>query len=213
MIRLVALPNRKASLAFVNSWKGTQTMADPREFAEIMAFLSALFPHHNTTDATIQAYYAILSDLPGDVLKAAVEHIASQDGRWFPSAGKLRAAAFELMQHQDGAPSAMEAWGEVSAAFGTNGRDRLPEWTHELIGLAVQDVGGWRGLCDSPIEMVASDRARFVQAYEGRVRREQTDTRMLPGVRQVVERLAMDRPVLTAGAEQPIDVAFLEGER
>lgn len=174
-------------------------MPTRNETAKILGWLAALFPHFKLTEYTIEAYHTILEDVPVDLLMAAARHLGSQNTKWFPAAGQLRTAAFDLIDHTAGVPSAYDAWAEVTQAFGTHGRDRQPKWSHELIGMAVKAIGGWRMLCDSPIEMVAADRARFVQAYQTFLSRAQTETRMLPGVRRVIEGLAPCSVGLAAG--------------
>jgi len=162
-------------------------MASLTEVAKVMGVLAALYPRYTRTKATITAYHVVLGDIPADLLDRAALHVGSQN-TFFPAAAELRAAAFELMERAHGVPGAWEAWAEVCKSFGPCGRWRSPQWTHPLIGQAVDAIGGYIALCDS--ENATADRARFVQAYDALLARAQKDARMLPEVRQMVRHIA-----------------------
>ena len=139
----------------------------------------------------IHAYHLLLGDLDADRLTEAAMHVISQ-GTFFPSAGELRRAYFNLEERAAGVPTADEAWAEVKSLFHRGySRYRPPTsetFSHPRVEKALQGIGGWRALCQS--ENDAADRARFIQAYETHTRRDQELSHMLPGVRQVIEELA-----------------------
>lgn len=140
---------------------------------------------------TYVAYHAILHDIPGDMLRASALHLGGES-KWFPTAAELRHAVFALQERAQGIPTAQDAWAEVKRAFRRGfsiyRAPALEDWSHPLIAKALDAIGGWRTLCQSDND--AADRARFLQAYDVYVRREQEHMRMLPEVRQVVARLA-----------------------
>jgi len=154
-----------------------------REFSKIIYFVAAAYPSFTVKQDMLEAYHAILGDLPSDLLKAAALQLASESRAFFPSAGELRSAAFELIERRDGVPSAPEAWGEVKAQIGAVGYVGSPEFSHALIAEAVRIIG-WRDLCISENQM--SDRARFIQAYEALQKRRRTEVAMLPQVRDAL---------------------------
>jgi len=139
----------------------------------------------------IHAYHLLLGDLDTGRLTDAAMHVISQ-GVFFPSAGELRQAYFNLEERASGIPTADEAWAEVKSLF-HRGYSRYRPPTHETfshprVEKALQGIGGWRVLCSSDND--AADRARFLQAYEVHTKRDRELSRMLPGVRQVMEELA-----------------------
>lgn len=177
-------------------------MIEFEEFGIIMTALAALFPRFQLKRDTIDAYYAILGDLPADLLRAATLEIGSRDSPWFPAAGELRAAAFRLVERQNGVLTAGEAWAEVTQKIHEDGHWRGPEFSNPLIADAVKGVGGFRGLCFS--ENVVADRARFYQVYEILAKRRTATMAMLPAVRAVAAQLmAGGGGILEAGDDPP----------
>jgi hypothetical protein len=163
-------------------------MASLVEVTKTLTFLAALYPRYALTEETIDAYHVILQDLGVGLLKAAAMELGSQDRPFFPSAGELRQAAFDLVARSDGLPTAGEAWAEVCRKIGEDGHIRVPEFSHPLVKQAVDGVGGWLNLCWS-VNQVA-DRARFMEVYKVLMRRRRSDERMLPQVRETAAALA-----------------------
>jgi hypothetical protein len=126
-----------------------------------MQFLNSAYPRFTLEPETIEVYYQILSDLPLDLVKAAILQLITEDSPWCPSVGQIRSCAFDLLDRESGVPTAWDAWAEVTKRFGTHGHASLPEFSHPLIKSAVDGVGGWRELCMSTNAI--ADRARFVQ--------------------------------------------------
>ena len=167
-----------------------------KQFAAIMAMLSATYPRTQLQPETANIYYTVLQDLDTDLLKAAVLEIIATS-KWFPAASEIRAAAFELVEQAEGVPDAYQAWTQVLSEIGRVGRSGRPEWTHEAVGATVKAIGGWGYLCMS--ENMVADRARFVEAYGMTVKRERETMRMLPAVRAEIEKVA---GLLTGGMRQ-----------
>jgi len=175
-------------------------MASRTDIAKLISVIAAAIPSFKLgrgieakTRLTemVQAYHLLLGDLDADRLTEAAMHVISQ-GTFFPSAGELRRAYFNLEERASGVPTADEAWAEVKSLFHrgySHYRPPTPETvSHPRVWKALQGIGGWRALCQS--ENDAADRARFIQAYETHTRRDQELSHMLPGVRQVIEELA-----------------------
>jgi len=165
--------------------------------------LMAGFPAFNAKNGTsleqmTNAYHLVLGDLDGDLLMQVAAHLIST-ATFFPSAGEIRRACFHLAEVGLGIPNAQDAWAEVSAMTrkgfyrqvdGGWYEARPPrdeDWSHPIIQMAVNAVGGWIALRSS--ENVVADRARFIQAYDIYQTRYREQERMLPAVREVVEQL------------------------
>lgn len=125
----------------------------------------------------------LLRDLDGDILKAAaLQHVS--ESKWFPSIAELRDAAAQLMTPDRMTP--VEAWGEVVRAFSYPGRYGNPQFNDPITAEVINDLG-WIKLCDS--EMQETDRARFIQGYMDRLKRERRLTTELPQVAEVRNRI------------------------
>lgn len=125
----------------------------------------------------------LLKDLDIDVLKAAaIQHVATS--KWFPTISELRDGAFDIMNPRQ--QTAMEAWGEVVRQIRNVGSWGKPKFEDPITGRLVSDIG-WINLCHS--EMLAADRARFIEAYDVIVKRERQETMELPMVIEVKRRL------------------------
>jgi len=165
-------------------------------FSQILKVLAAAYPSFDGLDReNIMAYYAILGDLPREVLKAATVQYASEH-KWFPTAAELRSTAFDLIDQAQGRITAEQAWGLVMKAASRVGHRREPEFPDPLVWEAIEDVGGWRHICLGPDQMIHTTRARFIDAFKSRQKRERVERAMLPQVREAARLLAADRPRL-----------------
>jgi len=175
-------------------------MLDEKEFGKILGVLASMWPRTELKAQTLSAYYAILGDLEPDMLKAATLHLGAT-ATFFPSAGEIRRTAFDLLERETGVPDGYAAFGEVMRAVSRFGVYRAPEFSHPLIGDVVQAIGGWRIICMTDENDIASTRMRFVTAYDTLLKRTQMDVRMLPQVREIAQRLSAgdDRLVLDVG--------------
>ena len=149
-----------------------------------LAFLNLLYPRHNMSDGTIEAYLRILSDLPAELVQVAANDLGSRN-TFFPAAAELRTAVFELMSRKDGHPTAYEAWGETMEAMSTVGSWGNPTFSDPLIDRTIKSLGGWLVLCSG--ENMVADRARFIMSYEIFVSTELFRERTLPEVDSQLE--------------------------
>lgn len=147
------------------------------------------------------AYHLILGDLDAEtLLKASLGLVGN--ATFYPSAGELRRAYFDLVDSANDVPDAYQAWAEVLALF-RRGYSRMhpptaESVTHPRVLAALDGIGGWRALCGSSNDV--ADRARYIQAYQAYTKREQYTERMLPGTMEVAKRLvARQRKALTEG--------------
>lgn len=181
-------------------------MIEPAEFRKVMQFLNNAYPRFTLEPETIEVYYQILSDLPLDLVKAAILQLITEDSPWCPAVGQIRSCVFDLLDRESGVPTAWDAWAEVCKRIGDTGHVCIPEFSHLLIKQAVDGVGGWRELCMS--ENAIADRARFVQAYEALARRERIQSRMLPQVREVLELASRKMKRIEAETRNPPPVSL-----
>ena len=180
-------------------------MIEPLEFAKIMAMLAAMFPRSQQVKepATIDAYYAILSDLPIDLLKAAVLEWGRKDTPWPPSAGQLRSLAFTLIEHCEGQVTAAEAWQEAREVLRYGlGVISADDFSDPVIYEAVQAIGA-RDIFRMQEQAIVSTRARFMTAFDTLLDRRRTSQQMLPVVRETMARLSGDNAVLLEEGDGP----------
>lgn len=155
----------------------------------VIHLLSATYGHAFGTEQT-RAYVATLADIEADLLKAAaLRFIENNTYPRIPTPGELRQMAAEIVNDAQGLPPGSAAWGEVMHQLRYVGSWGAPQWSSTLVAQAVQDVGGWMYLCMS--ENPPADRARFIAAYDERLKRHTRDMMQLPASEQYRERLAM----------------------
>lgn len=173
---------------------------------QVLSLLLDAYPNQFKDDPaqkvqTLKIYAQALADIPADLLKASVlNHITLS--KWFPTIAELRQSAAGLVMKAAGHPDALTAWGEVAHQLRYVGSWGAPQFTDPLIQRAVQAVGGWKMLCAS--ENQASDRARFIQAYETFINRTTEDLQMLPQVRSFVENAAAQLGSGSNGNSKPL---------
>lgn len=154
----------------------------------VIHLLAATYGHTFGKEQT-QAYVATLRDIDGALLKAAALRFIERNV--YPriaTPGELRQFAAEIVTQARGLPAATEAWGEVMHQLRYVGSWGAPSWTTPLVARAVADVGGWPALCMT--ENITADRARFIAAYDERLRRHTQDMMQLPASEQYRVRLA-----------------------
>ena len=135
----------------------------------------------------------LLADIPADILRAsALQHIS--ESKWFPAVSDLRDASARILYPRR--QTAIEAWGEVRRAFGTVGYYGEPQFSDEVTAAVVDELG-WRSLCMS--ECQEADRARFLQGYDERLKREKRDLITLPEVGRIMAEIAERKNVKRLG--------------
>ena len=129
---------------------------------EALAVLTAAY-NKNIPEETLRIYVKCLEDLERDALLAAASDwiILSQ---WFPTVAELRRKAVVASNGGSLPPSPYEAWGEVVAAASRQGRQWIPTWSNPAIGAALDQIGGYRRVCDS--ELPGVERSHFLKSYE-----------------------------------------------
>ena len=131
----------------------------PSETAALVSRLKASYPRQPISEDTIRAYCEALADLDADRAALAVAcHIRTSP--YFPAISEICQACAE---ESCAAPTAAEAWDEVTRAVSRVGQYRLPTWSHPVICKCVDGIGGWIALCQS--ENAVADRSQFMRLY------------------------------------------------
>lgn len=139
--------------------------------AQVLAVLSAAFPHVLVSRETAEVYHEALHDLDAEAARAAVRELLLTADRW-PAPATIRRKIAERAGVL--APTAGVAWGEVMGEARTVGLHGSPVWSHPAVAAAVASIG-WRSICLS--ENPDTLRAHFLKGYEAE--RERCDTRTL----------------------------------
>lgn len=110
------------------------------------------------------AYRTGILDLDEQAAGAALERLRSTC-KFPPSIAEIRAAALESVVGAVRAGGS--AWGDVTRAISKYGTYRAPgadfHFEDPIVARCVADIG-WRTLCET--EVVAAERARFIQLYD-----------------------------------------------
>jgi hypothetical protein len=133
-------------------------MMSKQDTAQVLAVLSAGFPHVTVTKETARVYHEVLVDLePSDVMEAITRLLKTAE--WFPPAALIRRTTMEVRGVL--ARSSHTAWGEVLQAVRDHGYLRFPSFGDPLLTEAVRLIG-WRTIC-------YSDKPEVVKSQFGKV--------------------------------------------
>lgn len=117
-------------------------------------------------DNRLRLYVEMLSDIPPQILSAAVKKLIMTN-KFLPSIAEIREVAYGIKGIISGtaAPDESEAWGEVVKAIQSVGYYGKPTFTHEAIAAAVDNIG-WQDICMTPSDGTSTLRAQFRRAYQ-----------------------------------------------
>ena len=120
----------------------------------------------------LQFYVMMLSDIPPQILDAAVKKLIMTN-KFLPSIAEIRETAYGIKGTISGtaAPDESEAWGEVVKAIRSVGYCGKPKFSHEAITTAVNNIG-WQDICMTTYDGMNTLRAQFRRAYQLAVRRQ-----------------------------------------
>lgn len=114
----------------------------------------------------LQFYVMMLSDIPPQILEAAVKKLIMTN-KFLPSIAEIRETAYGIKGIISGtaAPDESEAWGEVVKAIQSVGYYGKPKFSHEAITAAVNNIG-WQDICMTTYDGMNTLRAQFRRAYQ-----------------------------------------------
>lgn len=120
----------------------------------------------NLDDARMRLYVEMLSDIPPQILEAAVKKLIMTN-KFLPSIAEIRETAYGIKGTISGtaAPDESEAWGEVVKAIQSVGYYGKPKFSHEAITTAVNNIG-WQDICMTTYDGMNTLRAQFRRAYQ-----------------------------------------------
>lgn len=161
---------------------------------ELYALASAAYPRlqevaPDLIQATISLWASMLADLPKELAQAALQRHISMS-RFPPTIAEIREHAAAIVPSE--LPLAEAAWGEVVKQMQRVGYMGTPQWSHPLIGDAVDRLwGSWKRACESSmIETAGVDRAQFCRMFETLSKRHREDRLLPPVVREFTAQLA-----------------------
>ena len=132
------------------------------EIGRIIAFIRAAIPNAPAVGIeTAAAWLTILGDLPYEAVDRAVRTVLiEQEIPAWPSVGRIRKAAVRIMR--PAVPTAVEAWGEVTAEMRRVGWYGIPNQLSPLVRLVVRNMN-WQQMCQSDKMGVVC--GQFMNAY------------------------------------------------
>jgi hypothetical protein len=158
-----------------------------KEFGEVLMFLGAC-ANKEIPEATINAYFVMLGDLPLAAFQAAAqEAVANSDYPTLPAIGVLRKLALGFGEEYVICPH--EAWGLVRQALVTYGSWRELEALASLPPLVAQAARalGWSTICVSEAPTIIS--AQFRATYEALATKEQRRRLLPPALRKQLDEM------------------------
>lgn len=159
------------------------------EIAKLIAMLIAAFPQSQFSEASSELYESLLEDVELDLGMLAVQRIIATS-KWLPAIAEIRTTVAEIKY----GPKRMgaEAWGDVSEAVRRVGAWRPPPTFEDPLVAECVRLLGWLSICRGSNEV--SDRARFIDLYDGLQERERRD--LTSGYRLPAPIPARARPAL-----------------
>ena len=120
----------------------------------------------------LQFYVMMLSDIPPQILEAAVKKLIMTN-KFLPSIAEIREVAYGIKEIISGtaAPDESEAWGEIIKAIRSVGYYGKPKFSHEAITVAVNNIG-WQDICMTTNDGMNILRSQFRRAYQLSVERQ-----------------------------------------
>lgn len=117
-------------------------------------------------DNRLRLYVEMLSDIPPQILEAAVKKLIMTN-KFLPSIAEIRETAYGIKGTISGtaAPDESEAWGEVAKAIRSVGYYGKPKFSHEAITTAVNNIG-WQDICMTTNDGMNTLRSQFRRAYQ-----------------------------------------------
>lgn len=142
----------------------------PLEWAKCALVLRSSYTNtFKLDDAGLDVWFTLLQDIPGEMVLAAVSHMAKTQ-KAFPSVADIREHAEKAAGIRR---NPLDAWSEALAKnhllvwpISRGGETVGPEWSDPLIPRAIERIGGSMALAQMLTTEVPSFRARFVDAYE-----------------------------------------------
>lgn len=158
-------------------------MSEKKGTAMLVAMLVASYPTKEISRETIRMYINRLSDLPTNILKAAINH-SIDTNKFFPTIAEIRGTAMSLSGLSADPARPTEAWGEFRQLMKRVGFYQTPNFQDAVMERAVAAIGGWKHLCSS--DNLVADRARFIEVYAAISAKEAREATMHPDVKQLV---------------------------
>ena len=166
---------------------------DKKKFSNLMKGLQAAYPNAKfvDTEAGLEMWYTMLSDLPLENLVAAVQkHISTN--KYAPTIAEIREIASNPAPVKDWS----EGWGYVLSAvsqFGSYRADEALDYIYEMDPLSYKVLKrlNFKEICMS--EDLTVDRANFRMAYENEKKYERENNAVPLQVKQVLERLSENK--------------------
>ena len=162
------------------------------ETTTLLQTIAAMWPasQFRSDEMTVRVWHKMLDDLPGAVVSAAVERMASML-KFPPTIADIREAVANATQDAQGTLSAAEAWRKVTKAISNYGYYRPDEaraFLGEDIWRAVEMVGGWSDICISEDpETVIS--AQFERRYSTMLKQKSDMIQIPASVNENMQRL------------------------
>jgi hypothetical protein len=180
------------------------------ETARILALVTATIPTLTCPPETVDAWHALLGDLPYvTVRQATLRVLARQTGAWWPTPGAIRQEAWALQAQSR--PSAEDAWRQVMAAVLRYGREKPHEALASLdppVRAAVQALGpwAWTSLCTGEEHTM---RQQFLRIYGAMAEAATQDAVLPPVLREAPARGLPDPGTRAPGPAGPVPLGVV----
>lgn len=175
------------------------------EFTELFEILAAAYPGHkfksdDDMGRTIVVWYSLLSDLPYELLEAAIKkHILQSGNSYFPSINEIRTKATEIISPESN--TAAEAWGEVVKAMSEIGLRPYDKDSNKALDSLkpltrkVTEAIGFRTICMAEEEAVGVVRGQFLKMYDQISIRQKQEALLPEGLKDKMKEIAESKGI------------------
>lgn len=144
----------------------------------ILAQLFAAYPTVEVSEATVAMYLRLLSDIPTETLRTAIDHCITHS-TYLPTIAEIRTQALRILHPPP--PPWEDAWLLLQKAIRRCGVGNKPTFHSNPVLAQTVDVIGWKELCLSETPHIT--RAHFRDVYTSlaqRTQEQRTQTHSLP---------------------------------
>ena len=152
---------------------------DPEGAILTLAVLTAAY-NKELPRETLEIYVNLLQHHRRDDLMVAGQRLIATS-RWFPTVAEIIETVCQVSDPSP-APTVEAAWAEVLEAARNRGRDDRPSWSHPAVGVALDNVGGYRHLCDQPDAYLNVTRREYHKQYDAFIQRAWQEQALTPAL-------------------------------
>lgn len=179
------------------------------EIVKLLAVINAAFPNMQITEAMVDLWHELLSDIDFNLAKAAVKKILLESP-YPPTIAEIRKQAAEIMMPEENKIDPAEAWGEVERAiryYGSYMEEEALASMSPAVAKVVKYIG-WREICLSEEPEVV--RGQFLKMYQQVQERERKEALLPLDLKNEIQQIAQQHAMKALESGTNINIKHLK---